>query len=85
MSGFTIIEFCGGCGVAAVPVSWLVTVKGQLKSYWPKKNAVKAAQMQMPLRGDWSLFSVRKISRHDKIYKHYDAELMAKLTYICTA
>ena len=51
MSGFTIIEFCDDGGVATVPVSWLVTVKGQLKSYWPRKNAVKAAHMQMLVRG----------------------------------
>ena len=80
MSGYVVIEFIeGGGGVAAVQVSWLVLLEGQLKCYWPKKNAVKAAQMQMSVRGDWSLFSARKISKHNKIYKHYDSCLMEKV------
>jgi len=32
MSGYVVTEFIeGGAGVAAVPVSWLVLVEGQLK------------------------------------------------------
>jgi len=78
--GYVIVEFGeGGGGVAAVPVSWLVLVDGQLKCYWPKKNAVKAAQSQLPVRGDWTAFSVRKISRQDKVYQNYDAHLLEKV------
>jgi len=62
-----------------VPVSWLVVVKGQLRSYWLKKNAVKAAQMQMPVSGYWSLFLLKKFRDMTKSIN----TMMHTLRYSC--
>lgn len=77
MSGYTIVDFLeGGGGVSAVPVSWLITLNKELKCYWPKKNAAKAIENEAPVCGDWSLLSVRRMTK--KTYQTFDSPLLHK-------
>ena len=55
-SGFTIVEFAEWSGgVAAVPVSWLVSMNEEVKCYWLRKNASKSVRKEMPVHADWNL------------------------------
>ena len=67
----------GNGGVAAVPVSWLLEIGGQLKCYWPKTNANKAVRKQASVRADWQPFAARKLS--EKIYASFDSALQKEV------
>jgi hypothetical protein len=76
-SGYTIVDFLeGGGGVMAIPVSWLISVNNELKCYWPKKNAATAVEKQASVRGDWSLLSVRRMTKN--VYQTYDSPILHK-------
>jgi hypothetical protein len=53
--GYVVVQFIkwkSGNSVQAVPESWVVMVAGRQMCYFPKTNAVKMIQQQVPAKAD---------------------------------